>query len=520
MQSDALFDAYLSLEPEEGTTLGADAGADRLRDGSLEGLERRAAFFREALASLSVDDPSLLALEPEDERFDREAFARLARYELHLHETPWRWSSPRWCLYPYTMIRHQRATGGGDGLARAATIPGYLRDDAERLREGARRGHIAHRALLMHQRDVLLPAAAAFFDGLDASAASAYRAHLALHDELLAHAPIDGSLGPDEYDRRWSLSFELPPPTELEALALDALELTKARLLEAARALSDAPISDFADATALVRHLQQERLREGTDLRAHYRAILARVASFARERDLFDTLDALEAIGMDDYPEGMRALGAGTNWPAPLLRPEGRGHFVLHPEPSAHPAAWSAVLAIHEGIPGHFLQSRIWQRRFGGARAPLRFACVADEVAIPRAYFGAMLTIEGWAVHAEEVLRAAGFHPPRDALFALVAHALRAARVVGDIALHRRTRTPEQIAAFIVESVGYAPASAAMEVERYAQAPLQAVTYFAGAHALGVIAAEHGADARAHDRLCAFGPVQPAAIARALPARF
>ena len=518
MQSDELFDAYLRLEPEEGTTLGADAGADRLRDGSIEGLERRAAFFREALASLSADEPPSLGLAPDDERLDREAFARLARYELHLDETPWRWSSPRWCLYPYTMIRHQRATSGGDGLARAAQIAGYLRDDAERLREGARRGHVAHAALLTYQRDVLLPAAADYFERLDGSAASAYRAHIALHDELLARAPVDGSLGPDEHDRRWSLSFELPPPSELEALARDALELTKARLLEVARALADAPIRDFADAAALVRHLQQERLTEGTDLRAHYRAILARVAAFAGERGLFDVGDALDAIGMDDYPEGMRALGAGTNWPAPLLRSGGRGHFVLHPEPSAHPAAWSAILAIHEGIPGHFLQSRIWQRRFAGARAPLRFACVADEVAIPRAYFGAMLTVEGWAVHAEEVVRAAGFHPPRDALFALVAHALRAARVVGDIGLHRRTLSAEQVAAFLVENVGYAPASAAMEAERYAQAPLQAVTYFAGAHALGALAAEHGGDAQAHDRLCAFGPVQPAAIARALVA--
>jgi uncharacterized protein (DUF885 family) len=87
-----------------------------------------------------------------------------------------------------------------------------------------------------------------------------------------------------------------------------------------------------------------------------------------------------------------------------------------------------------------------------------------------------MTNIEGWAVHAEELMRARGFHEGRDELFAHLAHAIRALRVIGDVGLHTRALGSRDVVRTLMDEGGLTESAARGEAERYARLPLQWAT--------------------------------------------
>ncbi|MEZ6197403.1 MAG: DUF885 family protein [Planctomycetota bacterium] len=511
----ALFRRHADLEPEEAETLGVPDRDEHRRDMSEEGEAARRAFWDEALAGTDGGD---------EHDLDLRALRRHARLERHLDRGGWARANPQWALYPYAMLRYRLARRGGDPSegpdaatrARAAGVPRFLDEHRRALRAEAERGRVAHRSFLESLVAHELPAARDFLAALDPGAGSAVDRHLVfLRDELRPLAPEHAILGAEEYAERLRLTHGLTDSLEaLVAEAREALATTREAMLEVARTLpGGASIRDFGSLRTHMVELQRETLPASPGPEAWYRATMGRVMEGLVARGEFAPFD-LDRLGMDVYPEGMRDQGAGTNWPAPLLDPRGRGQFVIHPDPGAHPRAWASVLAVHEGVPGHTLQSAGFQRRFAGAAAPFRFLAVADDVAIPRLNFSAMLSIEGWAVYAESLVREAGLHSGVDLLFAHAADALRAVRVIAEIDLHRGALAPAEVEPFVCENAGLA--SARWELERYQRGPLQAVAYFFGARRIRALRerteAVEGAGfsaARFHEALLAAGPVRP-----------
>ncbi|MEM9187782.1 MAG: DUF885 family protein [Myxococcota bacterium] len=504
MELRKLFEEYLALEPEEGATLGI--ATNEFRDPTLDGVAKRDAFYRRAID----------ATEGEAD-LDARALHRLACFERHLYDSGAHHKNPLWAGYAYTMLRYREARG--ESIAECVPkISAYLAADEARLDAARRSGSVAPAPLLSYQTDVLFPAAASYLEDKDRFASAAFLRHRDFYQtELLPAASDDGALGADEYDARWGLSFPGAGPRELVGRAAAVLRELQERILDVVRRLQpDDPPSGFPAAAEWARELQSQTLAEGTDVRAHYQAVLRNVCEFVEARKLFSVGDALSELGMAEYPSGMD-VGPGTNWPAPLLRAGQKGQFVVQLDPATHPSVWVPVLAIHEGIPGHFLQSWAFQRAFQHHEAPFRFLCVADDVAIPRGYFGAMLNIEGYAVYAEERMRRAGFHDDRGELFALIAHAVRAVRVIAEVGFHRRERDSEETMHYVSQETGLPLRSAKFEVFRYQCAPLQAVSYFAGAEEFFTLAEATTLPLPDfHQRLFDFGPVPPSEIGKRL----
>jgi len=473
------FARYLELEPEEATTLGVHAHDEAHRDPTEAGASTRADFYRAALADF---EPLLATQRAPGERLDFESVVALAKFEVHAHDVLRRdLANAEWSIYPYTMASYARAQGL-DVSARIASMPAFLAQREVCLREAVQDGSgakLSPRSTVTSLAKEELPGAANDLDRSDPAAAAACRAHAAFLEAVVApRCPEDGALGEEEYRLRLRSFGIAGSPAELVAEAREHLASMQTAILRIASELAGTTFRSMTDAGPYLRAAQLETLPPGSSTEAPYRAILDRVVTFIREHELFD-LPPLE-LGMDAYPEGMRSFGAGTNWPAPLLDPTKKGQFVVHPDPAAHFAAWAAVFAIHEGIPGHFLQSAAFREAFGASSAPVRFFCVADNVAFPRAYMRPMTNIEGWAIYAEELLRERGFHSGRDELFAHLGHAIRALRVIGDVGLHTRTLDTDAVARTLMEEGGLIERAARAEANRYARLPLQSITYFVG----------------------------------------
>ena len=126
---------------------------------------------------------------------------------------------------------------------------------------------------------------------------------------------------------------------------------------------------------------------------------------------------------------------------------------------------WIAVIALHEGYPGHHLMAvytRLNPRR-------LRRAA------------GNTYAEEGWALYAEHWMARAGlFDTPDAQLGQLQMRLWRTARVIVDPSIHTGQMTYEQAVQFLVDEVGLERSAAEAEVNRYTTWPTQAPSYIVG----------------------------------------
>lgn len=126
---------------------------------------------------------------------------------------------------------------------------------------------------------------------------------------------------------------------------------------------------------------------------------------------------------------------------------------------------WIAVIALHEGYPGHHLQNvyarvngRPLRRRFGNT------------------YYG-----EGWALYAEHWMQRAGLFINTDQRLAQLQMRLwRTARVIIDPSLHSGRMSYEEAVQFFMDEVGLTRSAAEAEVNRYTTWPTQAPSYIIG----------------------------------------
>ncbi|MBI4541984.1 MAG: DUF885 domain-containing protein [Gemmatimonadetes bacterium] len=258
-------------------------------------------------------------------------------------------------------------------------------------------------------------------------------------------------------------------------------------------------------------------------VRAAYARETARARDFIERRGLF-ALPADERLEMIDTPPNLRATYAygGYDAPAPFAS-ERVGRFFVTPVDSelssgdaesklrGHNYGWITVVAVHEGYPGHHLQT----------------VKALENPRLVRRLFGSEVFGEGWGLYAEELMYRSGFY--RDSLARLTQLRMRlwrAARVVIDPSLHTGRMSLEDAVQFFVDRVGLERRDAWAEVARYTTWPTQAISYIVGMRELERLredvrsALGSGFDERAfHEAVLAEGSLPPILMRRAVATR-
>ena len=171
----------------------------------------------------------------------------------------------------------------------------------------------------------------------------------------------------------------------------------------------------------------------------------------------------------------------------------------------AHCRAELPVVAVHEGVPGHHLQTLAANR-------------LTPEV---RRVLATPATREGWAVYCETLMAEEGFFESRAERFFQAHHLLwRALRVVLDVSLHAHGMSTQAAARVLREELGLDAASAEAEVRRYCAFPTYQVCYAMGRREILRLRADARSARGAgfslrefHDELLSYGGL-PIALAR------
>jgi len=127
---------------------------------------------------------------------------------------------------------------------------------------------------------------------------------------------------------------------------------------------------------------------------------------------------------------------------------------------------WIHVIALHEGYPGHHLQTAYARRN-------------PDRL---RQRSGNTYYVEGWALFAEHWMARAGLFDddPDGRLAQLQMRLWRTARVIIDPSIHTGRMTYEEAVRFFMDEVGLERSAAEAEVNRFTTWPTQAPSYIVG----------------------------------------
>src|SRR5262245_42855113 len=212
-----------------------------------------------------------------------------------------------------------------------------------------------------------------------------------------------------------------------------------------------------------------------TDARFKFKDEAAMRAEFTRVRDtVLDQLDKAfstkpraeltfrfhEPFVAPDRPAAEYAPGSGDG------RRPGTVFLNSFDLPS-RPTYTSEVLELHEGVPGHHLQTQ-----YAAANTLLpRFRRFGHETAF----------VEGWALYAESLGAEFGLYSdPYQKFGALSFDAWRASRLVVDIGMHWLNWSRETAVDFLMGHTTLSRAEAEEEVDRYIAIPGQALAYKMG----------------------------------------
>lgn len=515
---DTFFANHVDANPEEGSTLGLRAYAGRLSDPS-DGaarveLERLRATVR-ALDGLDLDTLGDDAL-----RLDLDATLRVARFHARYLENDMQASNLEVAGFANGALQHaalhvRSKADHADVVARARAVPAYLDAHRRNVARGVAEGRAPAKSVVTTFSERIMPGAATSTHALasegivpDDVAKAAGDAFLEfgrfLEDEVASKAPPLVRLGPEETAFRLKDVMGIEAPIDvLLGRAKEALADAHRRMMQYAR------VSKVEDARAGVMALFAPKFATVDEALAGYRHWVDVATRLVRDRALVPVPDDL-ALDLAPLPPGM-ADGTGfTNWPAPLLEREGKGHALYSNDPAAHPVISAKQLAVHECIPGHYLQSVVWQRRLcEKPEHAVRFLGVTDDVAGSRGYFGTMVSVEGWAVAMEYLMREQGFFDEGDELFFFAwCNAVHATRVLLDLELHAGDRSWDELVTMVADATLLSEGWAAQQVIRSLRIPLQSSTYLIGAQEIMDLRRRSGTwILELHEALLDLGPV-------------
>ncbi len=295
--------------------------------------------------------------------------------------------------------------------------------------------------------------AAAVREAAEPARAAVARFEQKLRADIMPRAEGEGRLGADLFAKklRHTTSSDLAPDT-LGARARRDYDLVRAEMLRLARLawpqwLPGEAMPDDGDETirrALLAIAQVHR--QPADLLDFSRDEVRRIEDFCRANDVIGLPD--EPLMVTWTPVFMRAYGrAFLQAPGPLDKGLSSYFWISPPDEDATPEAIESymredndrmlrLLAIHEGVPGHYVQGAYSNR----------------SPSLVRAVFGSGVFAEGWAVYVTQVMMDLGYGEHEPAL--LLNHwkfYLRAiTNALMDVAIHVEGMTEEQAMALMV----------------------------------------------------------------------
>ena len=351
----------------------------------------------------------------------------------------------------------------------------------------------------------------AFRPAADAAASALEKYALWLEKELLPKARGTFAIGRDAVDawlkekelidhdagtlREWGAEFYGETEAALNAAAIELGHQDWRAAVETLR--EDHPTEETLVETYRA-EMERSRLAVGT----------AGLATVPYGEDL--VVDAMPEFQRPTYPYAAY-VGAGP------FESSRRGRFwVTLPDArddektrrerlEGHPRAGIAVIACHEGYPGHHLQLTV----------------AADQPSLARKAIRSNVMVEGWGLYVEELMTELGYlDSPETRLLRLKDLLWRASRVTVDVGLATGEMSFDEAVRFMVERARLETPNAVAEVRRYTLNPLQPSSYALGREAiLGLRdkARAAGWGMRLfHDRLLGAGSLPPKLMATEL----
>jgi len=513
--SDDLCRSYLDLRWHFDPAAATLAGITE-HDGRLGQFDRAA--IREHLAAFRAIEAGIeeLAVEDAADELDRTALlddVRVTIFRIQ-HERPQARNPAFWLLHLcealYGLLPRGRVSGDGAlaALARLKAVPAFLAAAEEALDEPPAVFVDVARELfspaarlitrLLHDCGPAMPDHGAGLAGAGADAqASLVRFRLVLDTELAPHANEHAFAAGDEHFERL-LHYQ-------HAVTSGAPELWRAviRLEEEVeaelRAIAGQAGHGVDWRAMLAAHLQA--LVPWGDAGAGAVRELARIAAFARERDLMPSLiDGLEA---EPLPEFLAPITCHAAYLSPPLR--GAGPARLWLRDARITQAFLSPLVAESGWPGLHLQT------FRSRQLP-------SEI---RGHLGNSLVRGGWGLYAMEMLDEAGYWAdPVEHLVARAHLLLRLLLARIDIGLHTSQLTLDEAVRLLTDRLPFDDEHALAAVRGCCLEPTQAVGAIIGRRELRRIRDERRLETRGrlslrgvHDEILEYGGL-PAPLIR------
>jgi len=554
---------FLRLNPSVNTYLGG-AGLDpslkdadaRLRDHSTAALAREDAWLSEVARDLESIDPATLSA---SSRIDRDVALAQIRYQLHLHDVR-KWQQRSLDTYtdePFRAVDFylQGLTQTGANsygtteewrtlIARVDSIPWFLDNAAQQLREGIAAKNTPDFRMLYRNGITTTAADAKYFDetlpqiasdriaaGPDRDkllaavnsaskrAAAAYR-NLAtfvattFFDDATRESGVKPQFAGDRYafgaaEYDWALKNNLrvdKTAAQLYEESWPIVQETQRQMIDLARQIGAKHNWTLpADGNAAVRfvfdRLGEDYPKSDAEMIAWYRDAAFRLVDYARKTGLFD-VPADYKLDVTETPAPLRAsIDGAAYYPAPPFKNSGVGRYYVTPtdnDPAAlkeNNRAALADLSAHEGFPGHDWYYKVMtvdRDRISPVRW-LTPGAVEDSSSM----WEDSMSAEGWALYAEALMaEPPGFYTPEEHLYQLQGQLYRDLRVRIDTGIHTgRISYDDAVDLFsnIVDfqsgschdatmpaSKGASCKSAERAIFRYSKWPTQAITYRLG----------------------------------------
>ncbi|HYD84980.1 MAG TPA: DUF885 domain-containing protein, partial [Opitutus sp.] len=527
-------ESLLEARPETATQLGEHRFDDRLTDYSAAALAAREAALRAQIAALEKIDAAALT---GANRID----AQILRLELGsmlfvlTEEKPHTWNPLPYndslanSIYLLTArefapaeMRLRSAAKRLEAIPRVvAQIKATLKNPPRIHTETAIQQTAGAIALVREELEPLLAQAPSMREELapaQAVAVAALEDYKAwLEREVLPKANGEFRLGEEKFRKklRFALDSELAPD-EILRRAERELETTTKAMYATARPLFENyfPAASTAEREdrprvikAVLDRLAEQRPTDATVV-ARATEITEAATAFVREKNLVTVPETpLKIIVLPEFQRGVAI--AYCDSPG-ALESEGETYFAVSPTP----ANWTEArrvsffreyndymlhdLAVHEAMPGHYLQIA----HANAFRAPT----------LVRAVFASGTFIEGWAVYAEHVMADAGFGGPEVKLQQLKMRLRAIINAILDNKVHTAGMTEKEALDMMIRRGFQEEGEAVGKWRRACQSSTQLSTYFVGAaeHDDMRAAAERKEGTafdlkRYHDRVLSFG---------------
>jgi uncharacterized protein (DUF885 family) len=316
-----------------------------------------------------------------------------------------------------------------------------------------------------------------------------------LTEDLARHATGTWRLGPELYAEKMRLVLGTDmPPNELRTRALRAMADTRAAMYATALPLHRELFPAHGEHGDLAPQERENRVirkvlekiaadQPGRDqLLTTARRDLDELRRFIREKNLL-TLPAGKNLQVIETPPFVRsAYGVGGLAPAPPLEPSLGAFFWVTPIPPDWPADRVAsklreynnytlqILAMHEALPGHYVQFEDANRLRPESRRALR------------AVFANGPYVEGWAMYSETVVLDAGYldNNPRLKLMHQKWQLRAISNAALDVRMHTQNMTDAEALDMMERETFQEAAEAEAKLIRAKLSSAQLPTYFLG----------------------------------------